>query len=109
MGGKPWDKKFAHACPGVMAQWLERLPHNRKVVGSSPGRVIPKTLKMVLTAFLSGARHMRKEWEVKHAELPVDQPPAVAFTAFADVWPRGIETEIGVALSAIGAGRTLTF
>ena len=39
---------------GVMAQWLERLPHNRKVVGSSPGRVIPKTFKMVLAAFSSG-------------------------------------------------------
>ena len=30
---------------------VERLPHNRYVVGSSLGRVIPKTLKMVLTAF----------------------------------------------------------
>jgi len=27
---------------------LERLHYNRKVAGSSPGRVIPKTLKMVL-------------------------------------------------------------
>jgi len=42
--------------------WLEHLPHNRKVVGSSPGRVIQKTLRMVLAAFSSGARHMRKEW-----------------------------------------------
>ena len=25
----------------------------------------------------------------------MDQPPAVAFTAFADAWPRAIETEIG--------------
>ena len=41
---------------GVMAQWLERLPHNRKVVGSSPGQVIPKTVKMVLVAFSSGAQ-----------------------------------------------------
>ena len=47
---------------GVMGQWLEHLPHNQKVMGSSPGRVIPKTLKMVLTAFSSGARHIRKEW-----------------------------------------------
>ena len=47
--------------------------------------------------------------KVKHAELPVDQPPAVAFTAFADVWPRATETEIGAALCAIGAGRTFTF
>ena len=42
---------------------VERLPHNRYVVGSSPGRVIPKTSNMVLTAFSSGARHMRMEWE----------------------------------------------
>ena len=39
----------------------------------------------------------------------MDQPPVVAFTAFADVWPRATETEIGAALCAIGAGRTLTF
>ena len=39
----------------------------------------------------------------------MDQPPTVAFTAFADVWPRATETEIGAALCAIGAGRTLTF
>ena len=35
----------------------------------------------------------------------MDQPPAVAFTAFADVWSRATETEIGAALCAIGAGR----
>ena len=39
----------------------------------------------------------------------MDQPLAVAFTAFADVWPRATETEIGAALCAIGAGRSLTF
>ena len=39
----------------------------------------------------------------------MDQPPAVALTAFVDAWPRAIETEIGAALCAIGAGRTLTF
>ena len=39
----------------------------------------------------------------------MDQPPAVAFTAFADVWPRATgEKEIGAALCAIGAGGTLT-
>ena len=38
----------------------------------------------------------------------MDQPSAVAFTAFADAWPRAIETEIGAALCALGAGRTLT-
>ena len=39
----------------------------------------------------------------------MDQPPAVTFTAFADVWPRATETEIGVALCAIGVGKILTF
>ena len=40
----------------------------------------------------------------------MDQPPpAVAFTAFADVWPRANEMEIGAALCAIVAGRTLAF
>ena len=38
----------------------------------------------------------------------MDQPPAVALTAFADTWPRSIETEIGADLCAIGVGRTLT-
>jgi len=35
----------------------------------------------------------------------VDQPPAVAFTAFADAWPKAIETEIDAALCAIGRGK----
>ena len=35
----------------------------------------------------------------------MDQPPAVTFTAFADAWPRAIETETGAALCAIGAGK----
>ena len=50
------------------------------------------------------------EWsgKVKLAELPVDQPTAVAFTALADAWLSATETEIGAALCAIGAGRTLT-
>ena len=38
----------------------------------------------------------------------MDQPAAVALTVFADAWPWAIETEIGAALCAIGAGRTLT-
>ena len=61
---------------------------------------------MVLTAVSSGPRHREWSGKVKHAELPVDQPPAVAFTALAGVWPRA--TEIGAALCAIGVGRTLT-
>ena len=50
-----------------------------------------------------------REWsgKDKHVELPVDQPHAVAFTAFADVWPRATDTEIGATLCAIGSGRTL--
>ena len=39
----------------------------------------------------------------------MDQPPTVAFTAFADAWPRAIETEIGAALCAIGAGKDFDF
>ena len=35
----------------------------------------------------------------------MDQPPAVAFTAFTDTWPRTIEAEIGAALCAIGVGK----
>ena len=39
----------------------------------------------------------------------MDQPPAVAFTAIANAWPRAIETEIGAALCAIGAGKDFDF
>ena len=39
----------------------------------------------------------------------MDQPPAVAFTAFSDEWPRAIEAEIGAALCAIGAGKDFDF
>ena len=38
----------------------------------------------------------------------MDQPRAVAFTAFTDVWPWATEPEIGASLCANGAGRTLT-
>ena len=37
------------------------------------------------------------------------QPPAVAFTAFADAWPRAIEAETGAALCAMGAGKDFDF
>ena len=72
----------------VIAQWFVRLPCNRKVMGSSPDRVIPKLLK-----WYSLPSHLAvdvSEWseEVKHAELPVGQSPAVPFTAFTDLWPR---------------------
>ena len=39
----------------------------------------------------------------------MDQPPAVAHTAFADAWPRAIETEIGAALCANGRGKDFDF
>ena len=40
----------------------------------------------------------------------MDQPPpAVAFTAFADAWPRAIETEIGATLCAIWRGKDFDF
>ena len=78
-------------------------------MGSRPGRVIPKTVQMVLTAFSSGARHKRMEWESQTRGATSGSALAVAFTAFADVWPRATETGTGAALCAIGAGRTLTF
>ena len=39
----------------------------------------------------------------------MDQPPTVAFTAFADAWPRAIETEISTTQCAIGAGMDSDF
>ena len=39
----------------------------------------------------------------------MDQPPAVAFTAFADTWLRARETEIGAALCTIGRGKDFDF
>ena len=39
----------------------------------------------------------------------MDQSPAVAFTAFADVWPRATETDIGAVLCDIGAGKDFDF
>ena len=40
---------------------VERSPGVREVVGSIPGRVIPKTLKMVLDASLLSARHVKDQ------------------------------------------------
>ena len=39
-GSHKWNSTLL---PGTVAQWLERPPHEREVVGSNPGRVIPKT------------------------------------------------------------------
>ena len=37
----------------------------------------------------------------------MDQPPAVAVTAFTDMWPRAKEPEIGAALGTIGREKGL--
>ena len=39
----------------------------------------------------------------------MDQPPTVAFTAFADTWPRAIKMKIGATLCAIGCRKVLYF
>ena len=39
----------------------------------------------------------------------MDQSPAVAFSVFADAWPRAIGTEIGTTLCAIGCGKDFYF
>ena len=44
-----------------------------------------------------------------HAELPVDQPPAVAFTAFVDVWPRATGNEDRRLPVGHGCGRIIEF
>ena len=51
-----------HVLTAAVAQWLERSPRKREVVGSIPDRVIPKTLtviKMVPDASLLSAQHIR--------------------------------------------------
>ena len=92
----------------VMAQWESvRLTTGRMWV-QAPAESYQRFLKWY--SLPSRLALDIREWsgKVKHAELPVDQPPAVAFTAFADVWPRATETETGAAICAIGAERTLT-
>ena len=39
----------------------------------------------------------------------MDQPTVVAFIAFTDTWPKTMETEIGAAQCATGAGRSFNF
>ena len=68
----------------------------------------PKTLKMVLAAFSSGARNKRIKLE-SYTHYQWTSPPAEAFIVFTDLRPRATETEVGAALCAIGAGGTLTF
>ncbi|KAJ8023952.1 hypothetical protein HOLleu_36538 [Holothuria leucospilota] len=44
----------------AVVKWLEHPTCSQKVLGSNPGWVIPKTLKMEPTAFVLGAQH--KQW-----------------------------------------------
>ena len=45
--------------PVPIAQMVERRLREREVVGSIPGRAIPKALKMVPVATLLGAQHYK--------------------------------------------------
>ena len=49
--------KLMGTAPGGLV--VERSAGVREVVGSIPGQVIPKTLKMVLDASLPSARHLK--------------------------------------------------
>ena len=79
---------YNYCVTGVIAQWYSvRLTTGRSWV-LAPAESYQRLLK-----WYSLPSHLAldiREWsgKVKHAELPVNQPPAVAFTAFADVWPR---------------------
>ena len=42
-----------------LAQWVECSPHGPKDLGSIPGCVIPKTLKIVLDTYLPNTQHYK--------------------------------------------------
>ena len=50
-------------------------------------RVIPKTLKKYSLPSRMALDLRESNGKAKPAELPGSQPPAIAFTVFADVWP----------------------
>ena len=52
----PWEK-CELVVPVPISQMVERPLREREVVGSNPGRAIPKALKMVPVATLLGAQH----------------------------------------------------
>ena len=57
---EPLEHKFIHVFEDVnrhSGSVVERPLCDREVAGSIPGRVIPKTLKMVLVALSLGAQH----------------------------------------------------
>ena len=41
-----------------MAEWIERSPHSREVMGSNPGHAKPKALKLVLVVSSLDAQHL---------------------------------------------------
>ena len=88
---------------------VERLPYNQKVVGSSPSRVIPKTLKWYSLPFCLALDVWEWSGKVKHAKLPVEQPPLEFSLHLQKCRLELLETEIGAALCTIGAGGVLTF
>ena len=65
-----------------------------------------RLLSYFLLLQFSSTIHVNIFMQLVEAELTVDQPPAVAFTAFADVLHRATGK---AALCAIGPGGTLTF
>ena len=74
-----------------MAHWLEHLSRNRKSWLRAPGESYQKFL--IWYSLPSRLALDLWEWsgggEVKHAEVPLDQPSAIAFIAFVDMWPKG--------------------
>ena len=77
----------------------------RKVAGSSPDRVIPKTLKMVPAASSSGVQCMGMEWESYARGATSGPAPRCSFHC---IHRRVVETVIDATRCTIGAGRTLT-
>ena len=59
--GRPRRQVFSRRSskPVPIAQMVERPLREREVVGSNPGRAIPKALKMVPVATLLGAQHYK--------------------------------------------------
>ena len=54
-----YPSHFERHQPVPIAQMVERPLWEREVVGSIPGRAIPKALKMVPVAILLGAQHYK--------------------------------------------------
>ena len=61
IGGTGDTSSFKFIGEKWLAQWLERSLSTREAGGSNPGRVIPKTLKMVPVAFSLSVQHKSLE------------------------------------------------